>query len=189
LVYSNLLPLANAAIYIVFIQPHALAIGVPLASIGVLVFGLSLVRMAGSASAGRIVRLTGEWRWLVLAPVLVVLGVSGLALIPNLAGVGVYAIAAFASVATRPLLEDLLLRGVPGNVRATVLSVDNLIFRIMLAGLEPIAGVIADRWELPVAFLVMAGGTLIGMAVLLPLWRSVMLSSRQNKLIQYNALK
>ncbi len=48
IVYSSLLPLAAAAINITFIQPHAVAIGVPMAALGVVTLGVNLIRMAGS---------------------------------------------------------------------------------------------------------------------------------------------
>jgi hypothetical protein len=149
MLYSNLMPLANWLIMITFIQPHALAIGVPLGSLGILIFSLSLVRIAGSTYAGKVTGFFGERRWLSLAPLFVTAGVLGLALVPSLLGVAIFTIALFASVASRPLIEDIMLREVPGTIRATILSVDNLIMRLILAGVEPLVGITADRWGLP----------------------------------------
>jgi predicted MFS family arabinose efflux permease len=171
--YSNLLPLAAAAVSITFIQPHAIAIGVPLAAIGFLVFGLTLFRILGATNSGRVVEWFGEWRWLVLAAMLSVLGVFGLGALPNLAGVGIFSLAVFASAASRPLIEDLLLRQTPGSVRATILSVDNLIFRFLLAFIEPAVGLVADAVGLPLAFVAMALVVGIGLLVLLLFWHRV----------------
>jgi hypothetical protein len=171
MLYSNLLPLANALILITFIQPHALAIGVPLASLGVLTFGLSLVRVGGSAYAGRVTGFFGERRWIALAPVIVLVGVLGLAWVPSLAGVAIFAVALFASVVSRPLIEDMMLRGVPGTVRATILSVDNLIIRLILAGVEPLVGMVADSRGLPAAFALLGLGLGAALGVLVWLWQ------------------
>lgn len=173
LVYSNVLPLAGAAIMITFIQPHAIAIGVPLASLGILSFGLTLFRILGSTRSGRYVRRFGEWGSLVLGAVLVVSGVFGLGAFPTLVGVGLFALAAFASAATRPLIETLLLRQVPATVRATILSVDNLIFRVLLAFLELGAGIAADVYGLPAAFMLMAVVVGIILYFLLTSWRRI----------------
>ncbi len=170
LAYSNVLPLAGAAIMITFIQPHAIAIGVPLASLGILSFGLTLFRIAGSTRSGRFVRRFGEWRSLVLGAAMAVVGVFGLGAFPSLLGVGLFAFAAFASAVTRPLIEDLLLRQVPTTVRATILSVDNLIFRVLLAFLELGAGIVADSYGLPAVFMLMAVGIGIVLYFLMTFW-------------------
>jgi MFS family permease len=173
LAYSNVLPLAGAAILITFIQPHAIAIGVPLASLGILSFGLTLFRILGSMRSGRFVRRFGEWRSLVMGAVLVVTGVFGLGAFPSMVGVGLFALAAYASAATRPLIEDLLLRQVPATIRATILSVDNLIFRVLLAFLELGAGIAADVYGLPAAFMLMAVVVGFILYFLLASWRRI----------------
>lgn len=170
MIYSNLLPLANALIMITFIQPHALAIGVPLASLGILTFGLSLVRVVGSAYAGKVTEFFGERRWIAFAPVIVLAGVLGLAWVPSLAGVAIFSGALFASVVSRPLIEDMMLRGIPGTVRATILSVDNLILRLILAGVEPLVGMYADSQGLPAAFTALGLGLGIVLGVVVWLW-------------------
>lgn len=173
LAYSNVLPLAGAAIMITFIQPHAIAIGVPLASLGVLSFGLTLFRILGSTRSGQFVRRFGEWQSLVLGAVLVVSGVFGLGAFPGFVGIGLFALAAFAGAATRPLIENLLLRQVPATVRATILSVDNLIFRVLLAFLELGAGIAADIYGLPATFMLMAVVVGITLYLLLTSWRRI----------------
>jgi len=168
LLFSNLLPLATSAINITFIQPHAIAIGVPLAAMGVVTLGINLVRMAGSENAGRLVKHMGERRWLGTAAFLVSLGVIGLGAIHSLAGLVVFGLAAFASAASRPLVEMLILRQTPGAVRATILSVDNLLFRLFLALIEPGVGAVADAYSLQVGFMVMGlgGGLVLGVVCL-----------------------
>jgi MFS family permease len=171
LAYSNLLPLMGAAVLITFIQPHAIAIGVPTAALGILVFGLNLVRSIGSAQANRVVAWFGTARWLWLAPLLVAVGLIGLGAVPSLLGVLIFTLAAAAAVISRPVLENLILAYAPGSIRATILSVDNLIFRLLLAFLEPAVALFAERVSLPSTFILM--GVLIGVILILTLaaWR------------------
>ena len=91
----------------------------------------------------------------------------------SLWGILLFALSGFAVSATRPLVETLILSRTPGAVRATILSVDSLIYRVMLAAIEPGIGIIGDRYGLPTAFLVMGSG--FGVLILLVMlqWRKV----------------
>ena len=169
LLYSNVLPLASMLITTTFIQPHLREIGVPLAWMGVIVFGFSLVRMAGSISAGRLAQLGSVWLW--YAPLMVVGGLIGLAVIPSLVGVGLFGLTIFASIASRPLIESFILHSTPQTARATILSADNLIFRLILTVFEPTTGILADKFGLPSAFLILAFCIGIILLIVLLLWR------------------
>ncbi len=170
LLYSNLLPVAGAAVQITFIQPHAIAIGIPLALMGFVTFGINLIRIAGASNANRFAQRLGERRWLAVASVMMIAGVIGLGAVDAFGGLAVFALAAFAAPAVRPLVESIILRHTPGSIRATILSVDNLIFRLLLAGLEPFVGRIADTYSLPTAFVVLGVGVGLGLAAVLGLW-------------------
>jgi hypothetical protein len=136
---------------------------------GGVLFAFSLVRIAASGAAGWASRMGGRWLW--LAPWSVLAGLSGLALIPNLVGVGFFAAAVFASGASRPMLENLILSDTPEATRATILSVDNLIFRVLLFVLEPGGGFLADSLGLPALFGVMAISLWLAAMAILFLWR------------------
>ena len=56
MVYLAVVPLASFMIESVFVQPQALALGVPLAGIAVIVMAVQLTAMAGSAWSGRLPR-------------------------------------------------------------------------------------------------------------------------------------
>jgi MFS family permease len=173
LLYSSLLPLSGGMIMTTFIQPHALSVGVPLALIGFMTFGLTIFRIIGSTNIDRLVRHFGEWRWLSLAPVLIVAGVLGLGAFNSIFGIGLLALTVFASAASRPLIESIILRTTPGSVRATILSVNSLILMLLLALTEPVAGIIADATSLSLSFILMGSGVGIAMAILMPRWRHV----------------
>ncbi len=171
LLYSTLMPLGVFIVAIIFIQPYALEIGLPLAALGFLAFGLRGVDMFASANADRITTKVGEWNWLRIAPVFVVIGLIGIGIIPTLGGVFIFAIASFAAAVSRPLIEDLIQRQTHSSVRATILSVDSLIRTFFLALIEPILGITADARGLPFSFLVMAAGTALIVFILLLRWR------------------
>ncbi len=169
LLFSNVLPLASMLVTTIFIQPQMQHIGVPLAWMGSVLFALSLLRILASGSAGWAARLGGRWLW--ATPWMVALGLAGMALVPNLLGVALFGLAIFASVSSRPLIENLILRDAPEAAQATILSADNLVFRFFLAIVEPVGGILADSFGLSTAFLVLAAAIVMAMVLLLFLWR------------------
>lgn len=171
LVYSNLLPAAGGAIGITLIQPHVVAIGMPVEALGVILLAFNAVRVVGSASAPRLQARLGDWRLLLAAPVLVVLGVVGIGAAPGVTGLVVFGLAVYASAAARPVIESILMSETPSRVRATILSVDSLIFRLLLAGLSPFAGFVAEETSLQLAFVLMGVGSGILLAANLWFWR------------------
>ena len=173
LLYSNFLPLANMLITTTFIQPHMREIGIPLAWMGVVVFGLSMVRMAGSISAGKLSQLGRVWLW--IAPCMLVSGLVCLALIPNIVGVSLFSLSIFGSIASRPLIEGLILQSAPQSARATIFSADNLIFRLILTVFEPATGIMADRFGLPSAFLILAFFIGLSLLIVLVLWHPILI--------------
>ncbi|OGO42564.1 MAG: hypothetical protein A2W36_00475 [Chloroflexi bacterium RBG_16_58_14] len=168
ILYLSVLPLANTAIAITFIQPHLIAIGLPLAAFGLVSFAISLARIGGSAAAGTVEKRVGGTRYLRLAPLLVVLGLSGLAGLPGLWSLLGLALSLFVSVAARPIIERIILEHSPGLARATVLSIYNLIFRLLVSLLEPSAGLVGDSFGLSYALWFMTGVVAVSMALLLP---------------------
>jgi len=171
LLYAGFMPLFITIVSIIFIQPYALEIGLPVASLGFLIFGLRLVDMTGSSSSDRVVRYFGEWRWLVIAPLLIAAGLLGLGLVRSLLGILIYAVASFTSIVSRPFVEDLLQRQSDSRVRATLLSVESLLRTLLLAIFEPLLGLAADARGLPFSFLLMSAGALLILSLLLLAWR------------------
>jgi len=164
LLYSSLLPLASSAIGVTFMQPYAIAIGLPIVALGVIALGLRLAQFFGALSADRILKRFGEWGWLRLAPVAIFVGIIALGTFNSVLGIVLFALSGFAGAVTTPLMENTILRQTPGSVRATILSVDSLIFRFMLAALGPVVGLMSDFHSLPTAFIVVGSG--LGFVVL-----------------------
>lgn len=168
ILYLSVLPLANTAIAITFIQPHLTAIGLPLAAFGLVSFAITMARVGGSAAAGTLEKRVGGARYLKLAPLFVVLGLSGLAGLPGLWSLVGLGLSLFVSISARPIIERIILENSPGLARATVLSIYNLIFRLLVSMLEPSAGLVGDTFGLSSALWFMTAVVAVGMALLMP---------------------
>ncbi|MBC8505420.1 MAG: MFS transporter [Anaerolineales bacterium] len=173
LLYASLMPLAGSAIQVTFMQPHAIAIGLPIAALGVIALGLRLSQFSGALSADRILQRIGEWGWLRLAPIVLFVGVIALGVFNSVFGIVLFALTGFASAVTMPLMESIILRQTPGSVRATILSVDSLLFRFMLAALGPAVGLASDFYSLPIAFIAVGVGLGFVIFWVMVRWRGV----------------
>jgi predicted MFS family arabinose efflux permease len=182
LLYSNLIPLTTVIMGWVFMQPYALSIGIPIAALGLITFGMHVVRMVGSSNADRLVKIFGEWRWLSLAPFLVVIGAFGMALVSSWPGILMFALVGFGATATRPLIETLILRNAPGTVRSTILSIDMMIFNLFVVLIEPGLGYLGDNQGIPAAFLAMAVFALVSLGLVLVFWRRVWRNAEKSAL-------
>jgi MFS family permease len=171
ILYDNILPLSVISVTVLFIQPHAQALGISLFWIGIIVFGLRMSRMLGSAASGRVVEAIGAWRWIKFAPWVVFIGTLLLGLVPTWVGVALFAIAGFAQSVSQPLDESLVLKYAPGPVRATILSINSLVLTLFISIFEPGLGWLADKRGLPLTFIVMAFIIILPLIMVLLLWR------------------
>ena len=170
LLYAALLPAVVAPIRLTFMQPYAIAICLPIVALGFISVGIRGFQILGSLRSQQTVEKLGEQTWLRLAPVLVFGGILAIGLLNNLIGIGIFALTAFASAAARPLVETLILRQTPGSVRATILSVESLISRLILSGIEITMGLLADQHGLPSMFVWMGVAFGILMTLIMVWW-------------------
>lgn len=154
--YLILLGLSGVLLETVFLQPQSLALGVPLAAIGVVMTGVHLLNILGSSSAHRVQLRLGESRVLVAAPILIVLCLVALAAYQSLPALGFVGVIGLLTNLARPLAMGRLQKEADDNVRATLLSLQALLFTLVVAVIEPTMGVIADRSGLPAAYLMLA---------------------------------
>ena len=157
-----------------FFQPFLVSHNIDLSQMGFWQTPTRLMGIVGALAAYRVVAGLGEKWTFILLP---------LALVTSYALLGgwdsIYAQVSFpvmnlSVVMSRPLVTDYLNRRVPTGQRATVLSLTNLTYCLILMPLAPIAGLIADKLSLAAAFWAGAGMTLAGMIAVLPLWRRAM---------------
>ena len=173
LLYRNTMPIGVVLISITFFQPHARAIGVPIAMIGVFLFIFRVFRIMGAALSEKADQQIGLWRLLWLAPLLGVAGVLGLGMVENWVGLIIFSVAGLTMALVNPLTEAVVMRYAPGAVRATVLSVDMLLLRFFQTFVEPGMGILAEQRGLPTMFIVVALGTLVLSYAVMLRWRSV----------------
>jgi MFS family permease len=169
MVYLAVVPLASFMIESVFVQPQALALGVPLAGIGVIVMAVQLTAMAGSAWSGRLTARLGEGRALSTAPIVIcssLLLLAALQVMPALLLIGVMG---FATAVVRPILVARMQQELSDDNRATMLSMQSLTFTMVAAISQPTLGAVADSFGLPVAYVALAGA--ISGVMMVVFWR------------------
>jgi MFS family permease len=171
LVYSSLFFLMPAAIRVTFFQPYAVDIGLPISSLGVIALVFRAFQVLGSVSAGKMVQRMGEWKLLTLSPVPIFLGLLALGSIQSWFGIALFAATGFITMAATPTIENVIIRQTPGTVRATILSIDSLIFRLLTAVLSPFVGLTADIYGLPIAFIGMSLVFGVLMLLLIIFWQ------------------
>lgn len=173
LLFSAVIPLLGGTIQVTFMQPYAVAIGLPVAALGVIALGLRASQFMGSLNASRVIKRFGEWGWLQFGVFMIVAGVIALGVFNSIFGIVIFALTGFAGAVTGPLMESIILRQTPGSVRATILSVDSLLNRVLLAVVSPVIGLVADHYGLPSAFVYVGIGFGVILLILLSFWGRV----------------
>lgn len=164
--YLALVPLAAVILETFFVQPQAVALGIPLAAIGVIVMAVQITNMLGSSYSYWIKQQLGERRVIYIAPMLITGSLVGLAALQVMPALLFIAAIGFVTAVLQPLLLSRVQAEVSDDIRATLLSVQSLLATMLLAISEPILGVIADRSGLPTSYVALAGGFAIMVALL-----------------------
>jgi MFS family permease len=152
-----------------FFQPFLTRHEIDLSQVGFWQTPTRVMSILGALIAYRVVSRVGERRTFVLLPLVLAGSYAVLGGWDSVYAQIVFPVMALAAVMARPVVTDYLNRRVPTNQRATVISLTNLTYCLMLIPLAPIVGLIADKASLSAAFWTGAGITLAGM-VILPLW-------------------
>jgi MFS family permease len=170
ILYLAIVPLASFMIESVFVQPQALALGVPLAGIGVIVMAVQLTTMLGSAWSERLTARFGEGRVLYSAPLVICVSLLVLAALQILPALLLIALMGFVTAVVRPILVSRIQNQLSDDIRATMLSMQSLTFTIVAAISQPSLGAVADQWGLPAAYVALAGTLSLLMVVVF--WKS-----------------
>jgi MFS family permease len=170
ILYLAIVPLASFMIESVFVQPQALALGVPLAGIGVIVMAVQLTNMLGSAWSERVRSRFGEGRVLYTAPMVICSSLMLLAAFQVLPALLLIAVMGFLTAVVRPMLVSRIQEELSDDIRATMLSMQSLTFTIVAAVSQPSLGAIADHWGLPAAYVALAASVSLLMVGLF--WKS-----------------
>jgi len=170
ILYLAIVPLASFMIESVFVQPQALALGVPLAGIGVIAMAVQLTNMVGSAWSERVTARFGEGRVLYTAPLVICSSLMVLAALQVLPALLLIALMGFLTAVVRPILVSRIQDELSDDTRATMLSMQSLTFTIVAAISQPTLGALADHWGLPAAYVALAASVSLLMVVLF--WKS-----------------
>ncbi len=168
LFYLALVPMAAVLMETVFLQPQTVSLGLPIAGVGGVVMAVQIINMLGSTWSGRIKLRFGEQRVLYAAPLFIISSLILLAVFQILPALLFVAVIGFATAVLRPLVLSQIQGEVPDDIRATILSMQSLMFTLLVAVGEPILGFIADQAELPVAYIGLAGS--LSILILLLFW-------------------
>ena len=155
--YLTVIPSAWFIVGILFLQPKAISLGVPIALIGVVVMAVNGTSVAGSILANRAGKFFGAKKVLYGVPLLLMVCLIVIGSIQTMLILLVIALLSFLAVLIEPLVRDIIQNEVSDDIRATVLSMQSLLFTFFLAITEPILGFIADRFELSATYYSLAG--------------------------------
>lgn len=170
MMYMALVPLASFITETLFLQPQSLALGIPLAGIGVLVMAVQIINMGGSIWADRITALFGEERIIYTVPLLIFASLILLAVFQVLPALAFIGVIGFITSVVRPSLLNRIQNEVSDDVRATIISAQSLMFTVAGAISQPSLGLIADRSGFRAAYYGFAG--VLGILIIFLFWKS-----------------
>jgi MFS family permease len=136
-------------VYYVLLQPYALAVGLPLASLGIVVLGVQLAGVAASWFAHRTeghVPLSA----LVAGGIAITIGATTLlGAFPGVPAISFVLVVALVPAVAQPLLSARLNDMIPSAQRATIISLSALLFELGLAVAMPLLLGLADLFGAP----------------------------------------
>jgi MFS family permease len=170
LLYLTLVPIAAMMLETLFLQPQAIALGVPLAGVGAVVMAMQFPKIVGSTWSHRLKTSFGDARPIYVAPFLIAINLLLLGLFQVLPTLLFAAIISFVTAYMRPIVMYRIQTSVTDNIRATVLSMQSLLYAAVIAVVEPAMGYITDQAGLPASYYALAVGLLF--FTLLLFWKS-----------------
>lgn len=153
---AYMLVLGSLAFYVeMFLQPYAIALPLPIAAVGLVMVAVQIMSIVGSLAVPRAQKLLGTRAILYGAPILLIpclLLIGSFRILPVLI---VVMAASFLFALTQPVLLAVIQGRVPNEARATLLSIQSLLFTVFLSLTEPPLGIISDAFGVYAAYLVM----------------------------------
>jgi MFS family permease len=170
MLYLALVPLASFITETLFLQPQALSLGVPIAGIGVLVMAVQLTNMVGLNWSGLFTTRLGEGRLIYIAPLFIFVSLILLAAFQKLPVLVFIAVIGFFTSVIRPILLTRIQNEVSDGVRATIISMNSLMFTMIAAISQPTLGYITDKSGFPSAYVALASA--LGLLTAFLFWKS-----------------
>jgi predicted MFS family arabinose efflux permease len=158
ILYLAIVPLAAIIMETFFLQTQVVTLGIPIAGVGVVVLATQIANIAGSTWSYRIGARFGARRVLIAAPALIVCSLILLAALQVVLALLFIAAIGFLTSIVHPLALSRIQDETADDVRATILSLQSLLFAALLALGEPMLGLTADRAGLSAAYVALALG-------------------------------
>ena len=169
IVYASFLG-ASTLTLVWFIQPYLRDAGLPLYLFGIVWAGLNFSVGVSSLAAYRIENLLGRKTSLTGLVLLIALGYALMSTHTSYWGIAYIAIFYFVRGVGQPVLKDYVNRLIISEERATILSIQNLMARLIFAITGPVAGWISDTqgmgWAFAACGVFFLGGGLISLVAL-----------------------
>lgn len=183
IIFSTVLSLPTFMLLFFFVQPYVLSIDISVAWVGIVILLLRLASITGAALSHRLTKGIKEKAILLLLPLIMMICLAVAGFTPVIWGIVILSVMGFCSSALRPALSTMLNRMIPSNQRATVLSMQSLLFTLMLAGTQSILSSVVDYSGFPTLFFILSALVAItGALFLLFNMRSV-----QQAAVQHNS--
>ncbi len=141
--------------YLIFwyLQPYFVLAEIPVYHFGWIYAGLSLVAIAASKYTHQIESIFGDRGSLLLLSLLVVIPSFAMGITVSLYVVVLMTMIEVSFGISRTIYNDRILKIIPESKAATILSINNLGFRIVCAGTGPILGYLTDIYSIQFSLL------------------------------------
>jgi MFS family permease len=150
LLYATILTLP-LVVYYVLLQPYAVGVGLPIATLGIVVAGVQLTSVVASWLAYRATRYLALTTIVAIGIGILLVAQGMLGAFPSIPSIGLVLVVALVPALLGPLLLTRLNDLIPSRQRATILSLSALMFELGLAVAMPLLLLSADRLGPPAA--------------------------------------
>lgn len=172
LLLSAMILVVPLVVYYALLQPYALVVGLPIASLGVVVVGVQLTNVVASWLAHRTQGRFALTDVVTVGVVVLLVASAGLALFPSIPTVALMLAVALVPALCAPLLTARINDLIPSAQRATILSLSALLFELGLAVAMPLLLAAADQFGAPAAIGVATAALALTVLPFLFIWRT-----------------
>lgn len=169
LIYGAVLGVA-AFVPIIFIQPFLRAHDVGVGNLGLYQVPMRVLAIMGALAAYRVSAALGERQTLVVMPVLLTAGYAVLGSWDASYAYVAFPVVSLVAMMANPVVADYLNRRIPSEKRATILSIRQLLFSLLLVPIAPALGFMADEVSLMGAFWASALLVAVPMPFIFAVW-------------------
>jgi MFS family permease len=172
LLLSAMILVVPLVVYYALLQPYALVVGLPIASLGVVVVGVQLTSVVAAWLAHRTRGRFALTNVVTVGVAVLLIATGALALFPSIPAVALMLAVALVPALCGPLLTARLNDLIPSAQRATILSLSALLFELGLAVAMPLLLASADRLGAPAAIGVATAALAVTVLPFLFIWRT-----------------